>query len=226
MKLVFEGFENAINIEPGKAQTLQVENPALFARVARSICSLDGEGPFERYSLWEEDDLVATKDAFLIVSDPLVLPWDHRALMAAVTKKIEREILEDEELRREIEWTARSLSEKLLGLGLSYNSDYVFSSEWELKRYLKMMGFGVEQQLDKPYIDSLITFLSLALDAGCRQTIVFVNLKTFLTENEFKVFSEHVFYSNLSVLLLENKRDDSVYEHESKYVVDLQFLES
>lgn len=226
MKLVFEGLENAVDLQPGTVATLQVENAALFARIARAICAQDGEGPFERYSLWEGDECLSVKNAFLVVSDPLALPWEHRAFMTAITKKIEREILEDEELRREIEWTARALSEKLLALGMGYNSDYVFASEWELQRYLKMMGFGVESQLEKSYIDNLITFLSLALDAGCKQTLVFVNLKTFLTENEFKTFCEYVFYSNLKVLLLENKPDHSTHEYEVKHVVDLQFLES
>ncbi len=226
MRLVFEGLDNAIDLMLGTVATLQVENPALFTRFARALCAQDGESSFEHYSLWEGDEAITVKNSFLVVGDPLALPWGHKAFLPTIAKKIEREILEDEELRREIEWTARALSEKLLALGMSYNSDYVFASEWELKRYLKMMGFGVESQLEKPYIDSLITFLSLALDASCKQVIVFVNLKTFLTENEFKTFCEHVFYSNLAVFLLENKPDCLTYEHETKYTVDLQFLES
>lgn len=33
------------------------------------------------------------------------------------------------------------------------------------------------------------------------------------------------FFLKLRVLLLENKRDDSSYEHERKIAIDLQFLE-
>ena len=62
-------------------------------------------------------------------------------------------------------------------------------------------------------------------DANSRKTIVFVNLKTFLTENELQTLYDHVFFLKLSLLLLENKKDTMAYGHEHKLTVDLQFLE-
>ena len=226
MRLVLEGFEKPVEITPGVVTTLQIANSALFARLSRALLSCDGEGPFERFSLWDGDARVKEKDALLVVSDPLNLPFDHRLLYSAVVKRMEREFLEDEELRGEIERLAEALSGKFLSMGLGYNSDYTFAADWDFKRYLKMMSFGVESQLEKPYLDNLTTFLSLALDAHCKQVIVFVNLKTFLTENEFKTFCEQVFFTGLSVLLLENACDNNDYEHEAKHTVDLQFIES
>ena len=119
-----------------------------------------------------------------------------------------------------------ALSAKLLELGFGMNSDYAFGLEWDLKRYLKFRGFGIDQQESQTLLDSLIDFLSLALDAGCKKVITFVNLKTFLTENETKALFEHVFYSKISVLLLENVRDEIVYDYERKITVDLHFLEN
>ena len=58
-----------------------------------------------------------------------------------------------------------------------------------------------------------------------KKTIVFVNAKTFLTNNEVKALFDHVFYSKMNVLLLENKRDGNVYDYERKMIVDLHFLE-
>ncbi|MGN8717653.1 type II-A CRISPR-associated protein Csn2, partial [Ellagibacter isourolithinifaciens] len=118
-----------------------------------------------------------------------------------------------------------SLSEKLLGLGFGMNSDYGFGLEWDLKRYLKFRGFGVGRRADESLLDNLLNFISLALDAGCKKAIVFVNVKTFLTNNEVKALFDHVFYSKMKVLLLENKRDGNVYDYERKMIVDLHFLE-
>ena len=55
MKLVLTGLENPIEIVPGLVTTLQVENEALFARVARSIVSLQGREAVEPFTLWEDD---------------------------------------------------------------------------------------------------------------------------------------------------------------------------
>ena len=225
MRLVFSGFENPLELEAGEASVLQVENGALFARVAGSLRSGCGRYALEPYSFWDEEREVAPKDALLFISDPLSLPWDDRTFLSAVVKRVEREFLEDEDLRMEVEETEGALRRKLELLDMGFNADVGFALEWDLKRYLKLLGFGIAFQEEKTFLDNLLNFLSYALDAGCKKVICLVNLKTFLTKNELEQLYEHIFFLKLRVLLLENKRDDSSYEHERKIAIDLQFLE-
>lgn len=225
MKLVFSGFENPLELEAGETSVLQVENGALFARVAGSLRSGCGRYALEPYSFWDEEREVAPKDALLFISDPLSLPWDDRTFLSAVVKRVEREFLEDEDLRMEVEETESALRRKLELLDMGFNADVGFALEWDLKRYLNFLGFGIAFQEEKTFLDNLLNFLSYALDAGCKKVICLVNLKTFLTKNELEQLYEHIFFLKLRVLLLENKRDDSSYEHERKMVIDLQFLE-
>lgn len=189
---------------------------------------LSGEGSYaeEPYSVWDGDAELKPKDALLIIDNPLQLPWDERGLMGAIIKRMEREYLEDEDLRKAVEDYQRSINSALMGLGLGMNADLGFSQEWDFKRYLKFAGFGVSYQEGESFLDNLLNFLSLALDAGEKRTFVFVNLKTFLSENDFMLFLDQVFFQKTSVLLLENKRDEHYYEHERKRMVDLHFIES
>lgn len=226
MKLVFSGLETPIDLAPGYASTLQIANETLFARIVRSLASSAGSFALEPYTLWDDGVELRPSTSLMVVQNPLQLPWDDRSLMGEVVKRIEREFLEDEDLRRGIEAMDSALSAKLLDLGFGMNSDYGFGLEWELKRYLKFRGFGVDMQDSKPLLDNLLNFLSLALDAGCKQAIAFVNLKTFLTQNDLKALFDYVFYSKLTVLLIENKTDEVVYDYERKLVVDLHFIES
>lgn len=225
MKLVLSGLETPIEIAPGCATTLQVENQALFARIARSLECADGRFALEPFTIWEKEKELRPASSLLLVSDILHLPWDDRALMGEVVKRLEREFLENEDLRRVVEAMDSSLSTKLLELGFGMNSDYGFGLEWDLKRYLKFRGFGIDYTGAESLLDNVINFLSLALDAGCRKAIAFVNLKTFLTENDLKALFDFIFYSNLNVLLLESKQDEMVYDYERKVTVDLHFLE-
>lgn len=226
MRLVFGGLETPIEVGFGRVSTLQVESEALFARIARSLACVDPLSALEPYSLWEDGVEVSPSSSLLFVSDPLSLPWDDRSLMGEVLRRIEREFLEDEDFRREIEGLDAELSSKLLRMGFGMNSDYGFGLEWSLSRYLRFRGFEVGMRGDESLLENLLRFLSLALDAGCERVIVFVNLKTFLTKNDLKELFEFVFRSNLRILLLENKQDDSMYEHELKTSIDLHFLES
>lgn len=111
-------------------------------------------------------------------------------------------------------------------VALGLDSDYAFGVDWELKRYLRTYGFGVDLVEDEPLIDKLIKFLKLAKDASLKRTLLFVNLKLFLTENELELFFEQAFFSRLSILLIENAHDDTCHLHERKYTIDQDFLES
>ena len=226
MKLTFGGFKNALKIEKGSVSTMQIEPGNLFARVVRSISSGQGEFAVEPYVFWDGENRLKPSDAVLFVSDPLNLPWDDRSLLNTVVKRMEQEFLEDEDLRQAIEAASEVLSSKILGMGLSFESDYGFAADWDFKRYLKSFAFGVTIDESISYLDNLINFLSLALDAGCEKVITFVNLKTFLTKNELDRLFEHIFYLKLRVLLLENKIDVYPHDHEIKYRIDLDFIEN
>lgn len=226
MRVVFSGLDNPMELEAGECSTLEVQSSTLFARLARSMLSGEGRYAEEPYSIWDGDAELKPKDALLVIDNPLQLPWDERGLMGTIIKRMEREYLEDEDLRKAVEDYQRSINSALMALGLGMNADLGFSQEWDFKRYLKFAGFGVSYQEGKSFLDNLLNFLSLALDAGEKRTFVFVNLKTFLSENDFMLFLDQVFFQKTSVLLLENRRDEHYHEHERKKVVDLHFIES
>lgn len=226
MRVVFSGLDSPMELETGECSTLEVQSSPLFARLARSMLSGEGRYAEEPYSIWDGDVELKPKDALLVIDNPLQLPWDERGLMGTIIKRMEREYLEDEDLRKAVEDYQRSINSALMALGLGMNADLGFSQEWDFRRYLKFAGFGVSYQEGKSFLDNLLNFLSLALDAGEKRTFVFVNLKTFLSENDFKLFLDQVLFQKTRVLLLENKCDEHYYEHERKRVVDLHFIES
>lgn len=226
MRLVFAGLENPIELTAGECATVEVANQTLFTRLAQSLMSGEGRYASEPYSIWEGDSELRPKDVLMVIDNPLQLPWDERSYMGSIVKRIEREYLEDEDLRRTVEKLQESIATQLISLGFGFNADLFFNQEWDLKRYLKFMGFGVSYQESKAFIDNLHNFLSLALDAGDKRVLTFVNLKTFLSKNDFESFLEQVFFQKTKVLLLESKQDDSRYDHEQKRVVDLHFIES
>lgn len=226
MRLVFAGLDRPLELEPGNCTTLEVENQALFVRLVRSLVSGEGRYADEPYSVWDGDEELKPRDALLVIDNPLQLPWDERGFMGSVLKRIEREYLEDEDLRRAVEGLQSAMASQLATLGMGLNADFSFGQEWDFRRYLKFMGFGVSYQESKSFLDNQLNFLSLALDSGDKRVLVFVNLKTFLSENDFRMFLDQVFFQKSRVLLLENKLDSNSYEHESKRCIDLHFIES
>lgn len=226
MRIVFSGLDEPMELAEGECATLEVANRTLFTRLVLSVASGEGRYAQEPYSLWEDDEELKAKDALLVIENPLQLPWDDRALMGQVLKQVEREFLEDEDMRQAIERLQLEMSSRLMSFGLGMNAELGFSQEWELRRYLKFLGFGVSYQEARSFLDNLLNFLSLTLDAGDKRVLAFVNLKTFLSKNDFESFLKQVFFQKSRILLLECVQDGNSYEHESKRTVDLHFIES
>lgn len=226
MKLVFSCIDNQIELNPGETAVLEVQNEALFSRLCLSILSGEGLLAVEPYSIWDGDSQVKPSSALLAISDPLNLPWDNRYLLTPIFSKIEAEFLADEDLRLEVSTAENTLREKLFSLCMNFETDFNFYKDWELKRYLKYLDFGIIYEQGDTYLDNLINFMSLVRDSKCDRVIVFFNLKTFLTESDLQELYEQVFFLKNKVLLLENKPDCHSYSHERKYTIDLDFIES
>lgn len=226
MRISFGGLEHGIDLKKGHPFVLEVQQEHLFARICQAIYFGEGRYAQEPYTVWEGEKELNPSTCFICALSPLELPWDNKALMTNVLKTWDTELLEDEELRSKIDQAAQLISSAFLSLGNSRHASYDFAVEWSMQKFLKAFGFGVEDMSHESVFDSLNTFLSLALDARCNKTLVFVNFKNFLTSDELKRLYEYVFFSNLQVLLLENTHDDRVFEYEHKLCVDQHFIES
>lgn len=225
MRLVFTGLESPVWIERGFPSVLQVENQALFTRICTSLKSGEGRFALEPYTLWEDETEIKPSAALMFIADPFDLPWGDRSLIGVVTKRFENVLLQDDGLRGDIERLNSRLASSFLSLGIDLHGDYSFGIEWDIQRYMKAFGFGPDYSDAEGFLDTLIEFLSIGLDAHCEKVFVFVNLKTFLTKKELQTLYEHAIFTKSLLLLLENKQDRIAYSHERKTIIDLQFLE-
>lgn len=226
MRLVFSGADSPIEVNRGRVRTVEMENPHLFTRVCRSFIAGGDVDAFEPFSLWDGDGSeLAPVKALLVVTDPLRLPWDSADLAGKLPAVMESLLFEDEDARSVFESYGRQLAAFAFRLTHQVECDYRFNVEWDVRRYLKAFGFAANRGEGLPYIEMLNTFLDFASDMQLKKVLVFVNLKTFLSENEFEQFLDRVFFHEFTVLLLESKACAIDYEYEDKTVIDQHFLE-
>lgn len=227
MKLCFDGFGSPVEINKGHVASLEIESEVLFARVCQSLSSKLGIDAVEPYTLWNDGDTeLKPSNSIQYVIDPFNLPWDERGLAGGLDERIERIVFEDDIVRTRLERAASEIEQIAASASLQMNSDYAFAVEWDLRRYLKTFGFGVEKVENEKLLDSLIRFCQYVEDARYSGLLVFVNLRYFLKENDLKSFVEQAIFSNLHVLLLNAGLSGSTVPFERKYVIDQQLLEN
>lgn len=227
MRICFTGLQKALCVGDASATVIELHNRVLFSRICSSLVSQAGVDAIEPYTLWDDNGVeIKPANRFLVVTSPLDLPWDDKSLASGLAMHIESLLFEDENARQAAEEAFFLLRSHLNSLALALDSEYVFEADWEVKRYLRTYGFGVELIDDEPLLDKLIKFMMLAKDALLGRPILFVNLKLFLSETELAQFYEQAFFAGLSILMLENVHDETNYCYETKLVVDQDFIES
>ena len=225
MRLCLSGLEQTIELSRRFVTTMEVHNRVLFSRICHSLQSGNGLTAIEPYSIWEGDIEQKPEAQMLFIASPLLLPWADRDLANGISKRVEELLFEDEGVRLGIEGLFSSINSSIARMALQLHSDYGFTIGWELKRYLKLMGFGVEEAPDDSLFDKVIKFLEFSEDARLSRVLVFVNLKLFFSKKEVEQIIDQAVFSGLSMLLLEGVQDNASYENEKKYVVDQDFLE-
>lgn len=226
MKIIFSGLDTAIEVVPGRACTLEIRNHTLFARVCRTLVGMQRGSQFEPFTIWDDDgEELSYASSILLASDPLRLPWDSSELSGKLLSKMEALLMEDEDNRLIFEEYGSLLNGFASRLTHQVEGEYGFAVEWDIKRYLKSFGFGIERGDDLPYIDSLNMFIDFVHDMNLKKVLVFINLRTFLSEDDFDSFLERVFFHKISVLMIENELNCWIHALEKKVVVDQHFLE-
>lgn len=225
MKISFTGLENQIVLAEKGITVLQIKNEALYSRVCGSLITLQGENALEPYSLWENDREVSSSRAFIVVPNPFELPWKHKCLMGALYPTLEKELLIDRDLQQEMSELGSLLESSIHKLGFQMNANYRFGLEWNFSSYLKAFSFEVEVFEDASLLEKLIGFIDFCADMAADKVIVFINLRTFLTETELIEFQNRLFFHGISVLLLENTSSLCSESYVRKYLIDQDFVE-
>lgn len=145
--------------------------------------------------------------------------------MGVLQQRFESLLIEDHGMREELESLGRDVASRVALLGFNLSADYSFKLEWGLPHYLKAFGFDVDHE-DLSLFDSLIMFIKFAADMQFGRVLVFVNLKTFLADNQLELLYQQAVFSGIRVLLLENAEDCRSFVLERKRVIDQRFLES
>ena len=85
-----------------------------------------------------------------------------------------------------------------------------------------MMGVEIHNSYDC-LINKIIDLLEIYFEL-CNQTIVFINILNYFSNEEINEILKYIGYKKTSVLFLENSYNKDVY-FENKYVIDDEFYD-
>ncbi len=108
---------------------------------------------------------------------------------------------------------------------IQMSGNYTFADEWDAGKFLKSLGFCVDESQDRTVFDRLAHYLRIMADLFPDKIISFVNIPTYLTETQYNELCETVASLQLSVLSYEQGTNESRKNLENVLYIDENYLE-
>lgn len=218
MKLVHPYIERQIIFDESKINVLTIENQKLFSEVVQEIISVLNGGN-SKFVLSEGMDIINISKVGELCIDIFSCEINSKK---SITKLYEilREKSVDEDMHLK--------TNQILSSIFSYTEDLIFEfGEYELSYNLDtditniFKAVDVKFDLsDKTYLEKLLDYVYINSEFLSKKLFIFVNLKSFLLEEELEEFYKMMFYKKINILLLESFEREYKFDCEEYYIID------
>lgn len=218
MKMVYPEWTHQIEFVEGKTQILVIENQALFYDFVKDLYSQCNDGIEGKVVLSEEAKILSISKQAYICVNMLDLDVNSKKVLTKLYNELKSDVYDEElyvetnDIMAEIERYCNSIADKSL-----YNLEY--DLELDISGLFKYANIRIQQEEEGilgrilNYIEVMHTLLKLDL-------AIFVNLKSYLSNDECKKLYEMVQYWKVTLLLIENHCEEERSDDEVVYLID------
>ena len=200
MMLVHPTLENYIIFEENRVNVLILENQQMFVSMIEEFLG-ECNGKESAYVLSEEFVPMEIKKYCDICIDFFALELNTKKVLTKLYQEL-KEISQEEMYMQTMSIQSSILQyiEELIGhsgYGLQYDM------EMEITGLFKLVDLKLQFDSES-MVDKIIDYITIMQEFFGIKVFVFVNLKSYLMEEEIKQFYKQIFYSKVDILLIEN----------------------
>lgn len=176
------------------------------------------KGENRDWVLSEENTIMKMDKYVEFIINPFDVDLNQKKLLTALYSIIDTEVQNSELL---LEWNALhsifiNFAEKIADQTFY---DLNLTNEFCIKDFLKFMDVKFVDD-NSGIVEKLISYLRLVKEILGVRLIVFVNLHTYLSEEELKYLYEQAFYWKIHILVIENAVPEERLDIENVIIVD------
>ena len=209
MKLVYTELEQQLIFQENRVNVLVIEHKELFCRMIQELAKqIDGvEG---RFVLSDNDKILKIdKDVGLVVN-PFALEINSRKALTGLYNELGKLGINEENYLNTCRVKGQ-IAEYIYGLLNQVDYALKFQDDFNLQSLFKALEVEFEAG-EENFLDVCSKFQKVKI-------LAFVNLKTYLTNDELKKIYKEAFYRKIQLLLLENSVEQELAE-EAVSIVD------
>lgn len=210
-------LENTINFDENPI-ILVIENKKEFCAFLQELkIQLDSEtGGF---TLYDEKNKENKLSAYCeMVVDYLGLSLNDRKIIGALYKKLQNDfaVSGDCSFLASVNENVSKLLENII-----FDSDFdlTFDADINISDLFKLYGLKIVEDYENLF-EKLINYIDVCIGLKKLKLLMFVNIKSYLTNEELQQLYKHCEYKKIKLLLLENRVPQQTMDEEEIIVID------
>ncbi len=202
MNLVNMEYGISLELSENQVNVLIVENPLMYRNLIEELVHQTEGGPGNFVLSIDNEPISMSKYMDLIV-DPFRIDLNSKKIQNRIYELV-REIIDNELLEKLGELNTSIcgfLEEALFNIPIAAG----YSLELDSVGLLKLYRVGVDNE-NYEFVDKIIEYIRIQSSLMAVNTLVFVNMNSFLTTDEMERIYEFAFYNKTNLVMIENQK--------------------
>jgi len=223
LKLVLShySFESPIEFKEDIVNYLVLENQRNFTdHLFEIYCQIkDEEGGFILSK--NDENIEFFKNVELIV-DPFSLNLNNKKMIGNLLAKMKDDAFGERHYLK-TEGMLSTVYSTILSIARDQNFSVTMNEGVDIMGLFKLLDVRLEYTSDK-LVDKICEYISICSEYSQTILFIFVNLRSFFTNDELKDFYKFLFYNKIHVLMIESRLSD-ISENEKAKIIDEDLCE-
>ena len=214
MKFRFTFVDNQIEVSNEYIRCIEVENNNYFWRIVNNLNNYCNQSEnIDELIVKENFDIDLLVDYFNISSN-------SKKYITNILKHIENNLDDDyyEKIRKNYNKIIDIFSGIIYDLDLPLN----INNDFSINKLLKLMNISIKDTND--LLQNILTYIEISMLIQ-QKTIIFINLKSYLSKAELTELYKYCIYNKVKVLLIDNSLHGPTLDYEKKLIIDCNLEE-
>lgn len=193
-----------------------IESPELFAGYLQELYGQCAkcEGKFVLSQGIKELDISKYVE---IITDPFAVELNGRKFINKLYAEL-NELSKDEMMYTKTLQLTQHIQEYLLDLESNTNHILQFDNEMDVTGLLKIMDVKIEDSTEK-FFERLVCYIKNVIEVLSIKVFVFINLRSYLTDNQMQELIQEITYQEVHALFIENQ-ERTCLKGGIRYIID------
>lgn len=216
MMIMHPLFDEPIELKECTANVLVIENKSVFVKFIEELLAQKetGEGEFV---LSENFKIQAISKNIEVVKDYFSINPNTRKVLNSIYNDVEKKAYSSENYL-DTNNIIDSINVYMNMILEEYDTELFFNDRVDVSSLLKCLD--VKVALEGNLLSKLVEYIDILKEYCNIKCFVFVNLKSFFSDDEICSIYKHVFYKKVNILLIESSVSKNKLHDEKIFIID------